>query len=94
MNKWQKKYCDEYYNGKKPRSKVGKEEYELLGQVKEKVIVEFPDFNGANGFIPAHTEIYEVTEDYCNIPEGKISATVLAGNLSLWLSRGYNIKTE
>ena len=94
MNKWQEKYCNEYYNGKKPRSKQGKLELELLGQVKEKIIVEFPEFNGVNGYIPAHTEKYEVTEDYCNLPEGKISVPILASNLSLWTSRGYIIKTE
>ena len=94
MNKWQKKYCDEYYDGKKPRTKSGKEEFELLGKVKEYVIVEFPGFNDTNGFKPAHTEEYKVTLDDCNIPNGKISVCVLASNLSLWISRGYNIRTK
>ena len=94
MNKWQEKYCAEYYSGKKPRSKVGKEEFELLGKVKEYVVVVFPDFTGANGFKPAHTETYKVTLDDCNIPEGKISVPVLASNLRLWVSRGYKIVTR
>lgn len=94
MNEWQKKYCDEYYNGKKPRSKVGLREFDLLGKVKNYVIVEFPEFSGVNGVVPAHTETYKVTLDDCNMPEGKISACVLAGNLSLWTSRGYSVKTR
>ena len=35
MNKWQKVYCEKHYNGKTPRTKVGKEEIELLGKIKE-----------------------------------------------------------
>lgn len=94
MNKWQEKYCNEYYNGKIPRSKKGKEDYEFLGKIKSKVTVEFPEFNGANGIIPAHTDTYIVTENDCNIPEGKISVTILIGNLKLWMSRGYKITTN
>ena len=94
MNRWQQVYCDTYYNGKMPRIKQGKQDFELLGKIKEKVIVEFPDFNGVNGFIPAHTDTYLVTEDECNIPKGKISVTVLVSNLNLWLSRGYKITTS
>ena len=94
MNEWQRKYVDTYYNGKKPRSKVGKEQFELLGQVKNNIIVHFPDFNGANGFIPAHTEAYEVCLEECNMPEGKISVEILSSNLTLWLSRGYKIETN
>lgn len=94
MNKWQQKYCDEYYNGKMPRSKHGKADMELLGKIKDTVTVEFPDFNGANGFIPAHTDTYVVTEDDCNIPQGRISVTVLISNLNLWISRGYKITTK
>lgn len=90
MNKWQKKYCDEYYNGKMPRSKVDKKKFELLGLVKDVVIVEFPECNGH----PAHTETLVVTEDDCNIPEGIISVSVLASNLILWTSRGYKITTK
>lgn len=94
MNQWQQKYCDIYYSGKKPRSKVGKEEFELLGQVKNYVTIEFPDFHGANGFQPAHSETYEVTLDACDMPNGKISVSVLASNLRLWTSRGYKITTK
>ena len=61
MNNWQKVYCDMYHNGKAPHSKAGKQDMELLGKVKSKIIVEFPDFTGANGFVPAHTDTYIVT---------------------------------
>lgn len=94
MNKWQQKYCDEYFNGKKPRSKRDKEAFELLGLMKDTVTIEFPGFNGANGYIPSHTETYVITEDDGNIPEGKISVTILASNLCLWTSRGYKISTN
>ena len=94
MNKWQQKYCDEYYKGKMPRNKQGKADVELLGKIKDTVTVEFPDFNGANGYIPAHTDTYVVTEDDCNIPQGRISVVVLISNLNLWMSRGYKITTK
>ena len=84
MNKWQKKYCDEYYNGKMPRSKQGKADMELLGQIKETVTVEFAN----------RTETFTVTEDDCDIPNGKISVPVLVSNLNLWLSRGQKITTK
>ena len=94
MNRWQKVYCDTYHNGKTPRTKQGKADVELLGKIKSQVTVEFPDFNGANGFKPAHTETYTVTENECNMPNGKISVSVLISNLNLWLSRGYKISTK
>ena len=76
MNQWQEIYCNEYYNGKKPRSKAGKSEYELLSVIKSCVVVEFPQ----NGSTPAHTETYTVTPDECDIPNGKISVCVLVSN--------------
>lgn len=85
MNKWQTAYCNEYYDGKKPRTKTGKEKLELLGQVKETVTVEFPD---------GRTETYTVTENDCDMPNGKISVSVLASNLVLWTERGYKITTK
>lgn len=94
MNKWQKTYCDIHYKGKMPRTKQGKADVELLGKIKSQVIVEFPDFNGANGFKPAHTEIFTVTENDCDIPNGKISVDILISNLNLWISRNYKIYTK
>lgn len=93
MNKWQKQYCDEYYKGKTPRDSVGKEEFTLLGDVRSHVCVSFPAFKGLHGETPAHDETYEVTLTECDMPNGKISARVLAANLRLWLSRGYAVKT-
>ena len=61
MNKWQKIYCDTYYNGKYPRSKEGKNAMKLLEQIKDKVLVDKPDFRGLHGFNPAHVEILTVT---------------------------------
>ena len=43
MNKWQEYFISTYYNGKKPRDKMGKTEFELLGKVKETVTVHFPN---------------------------------------------------
>jgi hypothetical protein len=77
-----------------PRSKQGKVDLELLGKIKSKVIVYFPDFNGINGFQPAHEETYVVTEDKCDMSNGLISVSVLISNLKLWILRGYKIKTE
>ena len=93
MNKWQKVYCDTYYNGKMPRSKSGKADVELLGKIKSKVIVDFPCHNSTNGFEPARTETYIVTENECDMPNGMISVCVLISNLNLWLSRGYKVAT-
>ena len=88
MNKWQQAYCNIYGY---PQSKATREAVKLLGEVKEKVTVHFPDFNGIQGFKPAHTETYMVTMEDCNMPAGKISVSVLASNLPLWLSRGYEV---
>lgn len=83
MNKWQTKYCEEYFNGKMPRTARGKEDVQLLGMVKSSVTVHLP-----NG-----TQTYVVTEDDCDMPNGKISVRVLANNLSFWLQNGYRITT-
>ena len=91
-NRWQEYYRNTLYEGKVPRSNAGKEEYGLLGNVGESVTVHFPDFNGANGFKPGHTDTYVVTLDNCNIPAGLISVQVLAANLRLWAERGYMIE--
>ncbi len=94
LNKWQKYYIDSMYDGKMPRSKCGKAELAALGQINNKVIVHFPEFTEIRGFSPAHTEEYIVTEDDCNMLEGRISVEVLAANLTLWGSRGYEIETD
>ena len=92
MNKWQKVYCDTYYNI--PQTEDGIYDMKLLDGIKDKIAVEYPDFNGINGFVPAHTEILTVTENECDIPNGEISVTVLVSNLKLWKSRGYKIYTQ
>lgn len=94
LNKWQKVYCDTYYKGNFPQTKEGIYDMELLSGIKNKVAVEYPDFDGINGFVPAHTEILAVTENECDIPNGKISVAVLVSNLKLWMSRGYKIYTQ
>ena len=94
MNRWQKVYCDNYYKGNFPHTKEGIYDMKLLSGIKSKVAVEYPDFNGINGFIPAHTEILTITENDCDIPNGKISVTVLVSNLKLWMSRGCKIYTK
>lgn len=94
MNKWQKVYCDIYHNGKTPRSKSGKEDLALLEDIKEKVIVTFPERQSVNGIIPEHTETLIVTETDCNIPEGRISVSVLVSNLKLWKARGHKVLSE
>ena len=94
MNKWQIVYCNTYYKGKFPNTKEGIYDLGLLSGIKNRVAVEHHDFHGINGFIPAHTDILTVTEDDCDIPNGKISVTVLVRNLKLWMSRGYKIYTQ
>lgn len=90
MNKWQKIYCDGLYNGKVPKTKRGKEEFELLGNIKSTVTVDFPERNDK----PARTDTYIVTEDDCDIPNGKISVSVLASNLSFWSFNGYKVTSQ
>lgn len=85
MNKWQKIYCDTYYNGKKPRTKIGKQEFELLGQTLNEVTVEF-----SNG----KSETFKVTEFENDMPNGLISVCTLASNLSYWLFRGFKVTTS
>lgn len=84
MNEYQKIYCDTYYGGKKPRTKIGKHEYELLGNIKSYVIVN----------LPGGPKELKVTSYDNNIPEGIISVCTLATNLTLWLSRGYKVTTH
>ena len=84
MNKWQTIYCNTYYNGKKPNTKVGKQEFELLAQVKSEVTVEFSD----------QIETYKVTETKDDMPNGLISVCTLSGNLRLWLYRGLKVTTK
>ena len=88
MNKYQQRYLDIYYDGKKPRDKGGKEELALLGNLKSNHIrVHFPDFKAT----PAHAEEYHIT-DKCNMPERMIDVETLSSNLRLWTSRGYEIE--
>lgn len=94
INVWQKVYRDIYFGGKKPRTKEGIYLDDLLSNVGRTVSVDVPDFNRINGFEPAHTETYIVTEDKCDMPAGLISVRVLASNLMLWLGRGWNVKTD
>lgn len=84
MNKWQKVYCNKHYKGKVPTTKIGKEEFELLEPIKKTVTVEFP----------SEPKTLIVTENECNIPEGKISVSVLASNLRVWKLLGYKITTK
>lgn len=94
MNKWQQYYIDKYYNGKMPRSKKGKTDVALLGKIKNQVTVAFPDDYGKDGFKPAHTETFVVTESDCNIPDGKISLTALLNNIPYWISLECKITTK
>lgn len=84
MNRWQQTYCDEYFNGKIPKTKQSKFNVELLGKVKSTITVE----------LPSKTQTFIVTENDCDIPNNKISVRVLVSNLNLWLSRGYKITTN
>jgi hypothetical protein len=56
------------------------------------VTVHFPDFNGANGFVPAHVETYRIDLDKCDMPHGIISVEALSSNLPFWTRRGYEIE--
>ena len=85
INKWQKKYCEVYYKGKVPKSKIGKYEYDLLGDVKDYVIVTYD--NGKR------VEL-EVTLDECDIPNNKINVETLASNLRFWKFNGFLVQTR
>ena len=93
MNKWQKIYCDTYYNGKKPRSKQGKHEFELLGKITTSITVHFPAFQSPipSQCSPARTETYVLDETTINVPKGIVNPQFIAGNLALWESRDYQI---
>ena len=90
LNKWQEAYLRIYYDGKMPRNKEGKKELEVLGGMKEKVIIDFP----AMGEKPAHTEEYIIRDGDCDMPNGYISVEILASNLTYWNFRGFTVRTE
>lgn len=94
MNKYQQKFIDEFYNGKMPRDKDGKRRVEILGKIKNSVTVDFPDFNGANGFEPAHTSTFTIDENICDWSKSILNPEIMSGNLTLWEDRGYNIKFD
>lgn len=94
MNKWQKYYRDKYYNGKEPRDKIGKMEFAALAPIKDYVIVNFPEIKKTTGVVPAFTQEFKVTFDELDMPNGLISVDSLAGNLPLWVSRKYRIRTR
>ena len=93
MNRWQKCFIERFYNGELPRDQMGRIQFELLGEVKDRVLVHMPAFDSVRGHIPARVVEYEVYEDRCDMPNGIISASVLAGNLYRWSKRGYKIET-
>lgn len=90
LNKWQQAYIRIYFDGKMPRSKSDKEELRLLGEMKEKVIIDFPSM----GEKPAHTEEYIIRDGDCDMPNGYISVEILASNLTYWNFRGFTVRTE
>lgn len=94
MNKWQKYYCDKYHNGKEPRNKIGKMEFFTLAPIKDYVIVDFPEIKNSTGVVPASTQEFKVTFDELDMSNGLISVESLAGNLPLWVSRKYKIRTR
>ena len=99
MNKWQKYYLKKHFGGTAPTDETGKKEIRLLEKCGSAVTVHFPDFSTkryVNGslqtiVIPKHTDTYTITEDECDILNGKISVQVLTANLILWTARGYQI---
>lgn len=84
MNRWQQYYCDELYEGKMPRNKIGKCEFDLLGKCSDIIKVDFP----------RGSEIYTITLNECNMPKGKIDVLTLAANLRLWAARGWSMTTN
>jgi hypothetical protein len=67
LNEYQRHYVKEFCGGRRPRSATRKRDMELLGKVKDKVIIHFPD----------HNETYRVTLNDCDIPNGIISVEAL-----------------
>ena len=86
MNRFQQKYCDTCYEGKKPKDKIGKLEFELLGNMKSnRIRVRHPAFSFP-GFETSPERVEElVVNEECDIPNGKINVEVLASNLRFWL---------
>ena len=83
-NKWQKHYRENIYDGRLPQWGVGREEYDLLGDIGDTVTVCFP----------AGEDTFRVTFEDCDIPNGVISVQVLSSNLRLWSERGHEIRSE
>lgn len=94
MNKWQKVYCDTYYDGKEPETKRGKRDMELLAKIKNKVIVTFPKIDKFPRFEVDHIDTFIVTENDCDMSNGKISVMGLVENLEFWDSRFCIVETE
>ena len=90
MNRWQKIYCDTYYNGKTPRSAVGRKEFELLGPIKDQITVHFPETKKEI----AKTKTFVITEIEDNIPDGMIAAKTLGPQLFSWYTKGYQVETS
>ena len=92
MNKWQKVYCDIYYDGKEPKTKRGEKRHGT--SCKNKVIVTFPKIDKFPRFEVDHINTFIVTENDCDMPNGKISVIGLVENLEFWDSRFCIVKTE
>ncbi len=86
MNRFQQKYCNTYYEGKEPKDKIGKLEFELLGNMKgNRIQVHHPAFSFP-GFETSPERIEAlVVDEKCDIPNGKISVETLASSLRFWL---------
>ena len=82
MNRFQEIYINLDCNGEVPDSQKEKTIYDVLGNIKENIIVHFPTKN----------ETYQVTENDCDMPNGKISVRVLSRNIPLWTIREYEIE--
>lgn len=88
LNRWQLHYIDTCWHGRMPKDRSG---VNRLGLVHETVTVDFPDTNGLNGFVPAHSKTFVVTPDHDDVPNGIIRVRTLVANLDLWEYRGYTI---
>ena len=92
-NKWQKHYRNTILDGRKPTSKISKEQYEILGKLKDTVTVHFPEFYSTieSQCHPAMVKTFTITFDDMNVPENRLSVQGAAANLALWTDRGYRI---
>lgn len=90
MNKWQKEYCKNYCKGKEPKKGDMKDDFDMLGQIKDEVTVTIPTDNG----YPDIIKTYKVVGgESGNMLMDELDIIDLLNNLYFWFDKGYDVET-